>query len=202
MEESTPMEYPNKEMYGTTNLAEQFYENENGKIEYHYEVYQYIFSDSKYQNVNETLQSIYAEKESEYKKHYEREGTFDYLEPVPEGQKDYEERTWFLVKLTYVGEDYVSLLFNDVIYWPGAAHPMSYFSPVTIDVRTGEAVETEDILGYTRDELSQQLYGDTRLNSMDYGFYLYGEEIHFIYRFNYFVDEIVIPRTGIEREGW
>lgn len=201
VDESIPMEYPNEESYGAIQLAEQYYEDENGKIEYHYEVYQYIFSDSKYQNVNETLQSIYAEKELEYQERYELEGSLNYLEPVPEGQKDYEERTWYLVNLTYVGEDYVSLLFNDVTNWPGAAHPMSYFSPVTINVHTGEVVDVEDILGCIWDELSQQLYGDTRLNSMDYGFYLYGEEIHFIYRFSYFVDEIVIPRAGIEREG-
>lgn len=201
MEESITMEYPDEELYGTIQLAEQYYEDENGKIEYHYEVYQYIFSDSKYQNVNETLQSIYAEKELEYQKRYELEGSLNYLEPVPEGQKDYEERTWYLVNLTYVGEDYVSILFNEVTDWPGAAHPMSYFSPVTINVRTGEVVETEDILGCTRDELSQQLYGDTRLNSMDYGCYLYGDEIHFIYRFSFFVDEIVIPIAGIEGEG-
>lgn len=201
MDESIPMEYPYEESYGTIQLAEQYYEDENGKIEYHYEVYQYIFSDSKYQNVNETLQSIYAERELEYQERYELEGSLNYLEPVPEGQKDYEERIWYLANLTYVGEDYVSLLFNDVTNWPGAAHPMSYFSPVTIDVRTGEVVETEEILGYTRDELSKKLYGDNRLNSMDYGFYLYGEEIHFIYRFSYFVDEIVISRTGIGGEG-
>lgn len=151
--------------------------------------------------MNETLQSIYAEKELEYQERYELEGSLKYLEPVPEGQKDYEERTWYLVNLTYVGEDYVSLLFNDVTNWLGAAHPMSYFSPVTIDVRTGEVVETEEILGYTRDELSKKIYGDNRLNSMDYGFYLYGEEIHFIYRFSYFVDEIVISRADIEVEG-
>ena len=194
VDESIPMEYPDEELYGTIQLAEQYYEDENGKIEYHYEVYQYIFSDAKYQKVNETLQSIYAEKKLEYQKRYGLESGLNDLEPVPEGQKNYEERTWYLVNLTYVGEDYVSLLFNEVTNWPGAAHPMSCFSPVTIDIGTGEVVETEEILGYTREELSQQLYGDTRLNSMDYGFYLYGEEIHFIYRFSYFVDEIVIRR--------
>jgi hypothetical protein len=43
--------------------------------------------------------------------------------------------------------------------------------------------------------LSQELYEDEGwLNSDDYGFYLAGEEVHFIYRFSYFVDEIVVPR--------
>lgn len=198
VDESISMEYPDEESYGAIQLAEQYYEDENGKIEYHYEVYQYIFSDSKYQKVNETLQSIYTEKKLEYQKRYGLESGVNDLEPVPEGQKDYEERTWYLVNLTYVGEDYVSLLFNEVTNWPGAAHPMSCFSPVTIDIGTGEVVETEEILGCTREELSQQLYGDTRLNSLDYGFYLYGEEIHFIYRFSYFVDEIVISRGELK----
>lgn len=102
-----------------------------------------------------------------------------------------------MVNLTYVGDDYISILFNDVDYWPGSAHPMSYFSPVTIDVNTGEIVDVEDILGCTWSELSQELHEDEYwLNSDEYGFYLAGEEVHFIYRFNYSVDEIVVPREG------
>lgn len=194
--EAIPVQYPDEKLYGTSQLSEKYYEDEDGQTNYYYAVCQYIFSDPKYQKVNDTLQSIYDKKELEYREDYENNGPFTYYEDNSGGYGiDYEERTWYLVNLTYAGEDYVSIFFNDVIYWPGAAHPMSYFSPVTIDVNTGEIADVEEILGCTWSELSQELYGEEdRLNPDDYGFYLSGEEVHFVYRFNYFVDEIVVPR--------
>lgn len=200
-EETISVQYPDKELYGTINIAEKYYEDENGKTNYHYKVYQYIFSDLKYQKVNETLQDICDEKVLEYQAYYEQNGPFIYTESIPEYQKNYEEKTWYLVNLSYVGEDYVSLLYNDVQYWAGAAHPMSYFSPVTIDIHTGEIVDVEDVLGCTWSELSQRLYGasdNAQLNSDEYGFYLLGNEVHFIYRTSYFVDEIIVSREGMD----
>lgn len=195
--EAIPAEYPDEEMYGSTDVLEKYYTDENGNNNYHFEIYQYIFSDLKYQKVNDTLRNIYEKKESEYKEYYESNGPLIYNDDYSVGYKDYEENIWFLVNLTYVGDDYISILFNDADYWPGSAHPMSYFSPVTIDVNTGEIVDVEDILGYTWSELSQELREDEYwLNPDEYGFYLAGEEVHFIYRFNYFVDEIVVPREG------
>ncbi len=193
--EANPVEYPNDEMYGSIDVLEKYYTDENGNNNYHFEIDQYIFSDLRYQKVNDTLQNIYENKESEYIEYYESNGPLIYNDDYSAEYKDYEENIWFLVNLTYVCDDYVSILFNDVDYWPGSAHPMSCFSPVTIDVNTGEIVDVEDILGYTWSELSQELYEDEYwLNSDEYGFYLVGEEVHFIYRFNYFVDEIVVPR--------
>jgi hypothetical protein len=197
VEETIPVQYPDEEIYGTINLAEEYYEDENGQVNYHYEVYQYSFSDSMYQKVNETLQNIYDNKILEYQEQYEQNGSLVFVEPILEYQKNYKEETWYLVNLTYAGKDYVSLLYNQVTYWPGAAHPMSYFSPITIDVHTGEIVDVEDVLGQTWSELSQSLY-EPNLNSDWYGFYLLGNDVHFIYRTSYFVEEIVIPREDVE----
>ena len=69
--------------------------------------------------------------------------------------------------------------------------------PIYVNVETGKLVVVEEILKCTRDELLQRVFeesGVTDINDDDYGFYLLGEEIHFIYRFNVFVDEIVILR--------
>lgn len=202
-EEALPNQYPDKKLYGTIQLAAQYYEDENGEKNYYYEVYQYIFSDSKYQKVNETLQGLYEKKELEYQEYYEQNGPFTYEEPNLSGYIECRQRTWYLVNLTYVGEDYVSLLYNDLIDFPNAAHPMTYFSPVTIDVHTGKIVDVEDLLGCTRSELSQKLYGklcDSQLNEDEYGFYLLEDEVHFIYRTSYFVDEIVVPLVFVENE--
>ncbi len=195
--ETDTIEYPDDELYGRTELTERYYENENGETEYHYEVYQYYLSDVKFQKVNETLQSIYSAKALEYEAYYETKaskGGFVYPESEMIPQGEYEEKTWYLVRVTYVGEDYVSILFNEVTYWPGAAHPNSYFSPVTIKVESGEVMQAEEILGRTQAEVSREIYGDERLSTKDYGFYLYGEEVHFIYRFNRFVEEVIVPR--------
>jgi hypothetical protein len=192
--ESNPVEYPDEEMYGSTEVLEKYYTDENGNNNYYYEIYQYIFSDSKYQKVNDTLRNIYEAKEAEYKEYYASYGPLIYYEDYPVEVKDYEEDIWYMVNLTYVGDDYISIIFNDVDYYPGAAHSMSYFSPVTIDVNTGEIADVGDILGCTWSELSQELFGSGKLNSDDYGFYLLGEDVHFIYRFSHFVDEIVVTR--------
>lgn len=200
-EKAVTKQYPDEKLYGIIQLVDKFYEDENGENNYYYEVYQYIFSDSKYQKVNETLRGLYEKKELEYQKYYEQNGPFTYTESDLSGYMECEHRTWYLVNLTYVGEDYVSLLYNDLIDFPNAAHPMTYFSPVTIDVRTGKIVEVEDVLGCTWSELSQKLYGescDSQLNEDEYGFYLLGDEIHFIYRTSYFVDEIVLSREEID----
>lgn len=194
---AVPNQYPDEKLYGTIQLADKNYEDENGESNYHYEIYQYIFSDSKYQKVNETLQALYEKKELEYQEYYEQNGPFTFTEPNLSGYIECQQRTWYLVSLTYAGEDYVSLLYNDLIDFPNAAHPMTYFSPVTIDVHTGKIADVEDILGCTWSELSQKLYGelyDSKLNADEYGFYLAGDEVHFIYRTNFFVDEIVVPR--------
>lgn len=200
-EEVVSNQDPDEKLYGTIQLVDKNYEDENGEKNYHYEVYQFIFSDQKYLKVNETLQGVYENKELEYQKYYEQNGPFAYEEPNFSGYIEYPQRKWYLVNLTYVGEDYVSLLYNDLIDFPNAAHPMTYFSPLTIDVQTGKIVDVEDILGCTWSELSQKLYGelcDSRLNKDEYGFYLEGNEVHFIYRTSRFVDEIVVPREGMD----
>ena len=143
------------------------------------------------------MQNIYQEQEQKYQEYYDKNEVLEFNDTNLEGQNDYDQKTWYLASVTYVGDDYVSLLFNDVHDWPGSPHPMSIFRPITINVETGKLVVVEEILKCTRDELLQRVFeesGVTDINDGDYGFYLLGEEIHFIYRFNVFVDEIVILR--------
>jgi hypothetical protein len=186
-------EYLDKNQYVTYTSSEKDFEDENGKIIYHYIVYQYFLNDSKYQKVNETLQDIYNKKELEYQEYGEGERLLwiDYI--------DYEETIWYLYGLTYVGEDYVSFLFNEER--TQAAANLPYYTTVTIDVRTGEIVDLEDILGCTWSELSQELFGTGELNSDDYAYYLFGEDVHFIYRTKYFEDEIVVRRETEDQEA-
>jgi hypothetical protein len=184
-------EYPDKNQFVTYTSSEKDFEDENGRV-FHYEVHRYFLNDSKYQKVNETLQGFYDKKELDLQEEFESGRLFYYNE------REYKEVIWYLDEVTYVGEDYASFLFNEE--WTQAATILPYYTTVTIDVQTGEIVDLEDILGCTWSELSQELFGSGELNSDDYAFYLFGEDVHFIYRTNYWVDEIVVRRETEDQE--
>jgi hypothetical protein len=184
-------EYLDVNQYGTYTSSDKDFEDENGRT-FHYIVHRYILNDSKYQKVNETLQGFYDKKELDLQEEFESGRVFYYSE------RDYTEVIWYLHELTYTGEDYVSLLFNEE--WTQAAFVLPYYSTLTIDVQTGEIVDLEDILGCTWSELSQELFCSEKLNSDDYAFYLFVEDVHFIYRTNYWVDEFVVRRETEDQE--
>lgn len=102
-----------------------------------------------------------------------------------------------MVSIPYVGEDYVSLIFNDVVSYVGAAHPASYFIPVTINVKNGEIVTPEKVLNLSWSEICATM----RMNEQneeefmeEYGFYLADHTLTYKYRTSVFVEEIVIKR--------
>ena len=192
VEEIKPVENPEEKMYGTTQVIERCYKDENGEIIFAYEIYEYIFSDSKYQKVNETLQEIYKETEMEYQKAAENEGGVSYVEAVPEWNGDFVEQVWSLADLTYVKEDYVSLIFKEVTYAPLAVNFTPVFSAVTIDVQTGEIADVEDVTGYTWEQLG--------MDSIGYIFCLYGDQVHFIKRIGNFGESTSVPRVDVKKE--
>ena len=68
---------------------------------------------------------------------------------------------------------------------------------MTISVVTGEEVTSEEILGKTWDEIRAagaiEEENEETFNA-DYGFYITDKELCYLYRFNFFVEEIRIPR--------
>ena len=58
-------------------------------------------------------------------------------ETLSEGQR-YDDNYLVFNGITLADDEYVSLHFNDTVYYAGAAHPLSYYIPVTISVATGE----------------------------------------------------------------
>ena len=83
------------------------------------------------------------------------------------------------------------------VCFAGSIHPMSCISPVTIRIRTGEEVTPEEVLGKTWEEIRKEGAIEEKSEenfNQDYGFYLTDTELCYVYRFNYFVDEIRIPR--------
>lgn len=74
---------------------------------------------------------------------------------VKEFYNDDEKKTYYyeMDEFYFSDDKYVSLHFNDTVYYAGAAHPLSYYIPVTISVVTSEEVTPEEILGKTWDEI-------------------------------------------------
>lgn len=196
-EETIPVENPDEKRYGIVSAVEGYYEDANGKIVYSYSIYQYLFSDLRYQKVNETLQSVYDKVEEEFREYSKNEGGIIRVETAPDvsaSQKDYIERVFTLADLTYVGEDYVSLIFKEMIDGLGIPRPMPEFVAVTIDIHTGEIADVEEITGCTWEELAG--LWSVQLNSDNYVYCLYGDEVYFIEKFGYFQEEtVVVPRA-------
>lgn len=186
------------EDYGEcSNTVKEFYNDEEKKT-YYYEMDEFYFADEKYAGVNDYLQQMYEE----YKAQYEEEGEnhsgayelFD--ETLSEGQR-YDDNYLVFNGITFADDEYVSLHFNDTVYYAGAAHPLSYYIPVTISVATGEEVTPEEVLGKNWDEIRAagaiEEENEETFNA-DYGFYITDTELCYLYRTNFFVEEIRIPR--------
>lgn len=69
------------------------------------------------------------------------------------------------MKLTLVGEDYISIKYNDISYM-GGAHPYSYFDGITIDCETGKEITAAELLGKGSDEILFSFTGCRTIGKM------------------------------------
>lgn len=186
------------EDYGEcSNTVKEFY-NDDEKKTYYYEMDEFYFSDDKYAKVNDYLQQMYEEYRAQYEEGGENHtGAYELFdETLSEGQR-YDDNYLVFNGITLINDEYVSLHFNDTVYYAGAAHPLSYYIPVTISVATGEEVTPEEVLGKTWEEIRAAGAIDEENEedfNADYGFYLTDKELCYLYRTSFFVEEIRIPR--------
>lgn len=192
----------NADEYGSVEKREQHYSNSQGQEGYYYMVDSFYLKDEtnsgKYALVNQTLQNIYDEKERQYQAYcMEQIVDYEWDDSITNELQRVNYVSWYLVNIPYIGEDYVSILFNDIEYYAGAAHPFTYFSPITISVETGEIVTPEKVLGKSWMEICEVVGMNVQNEEefMDeYGFYLTDHTLTYIYRTNVFVEEIVVKR--------
>lgn len=191
------------EDYGEcSNTVKDFY-NDDEKKTYYYEMDEFFFSDEKYAKVNDYLQQMYDNYRTQYEEEGENHtGAYELVdETLSEGQR-YDDNYLVFNGITLADDEYVSLHFNDTVYYAGAAHPLSYYIPVTISIATGEEVTPEEVLGKTWDEIraagSIEEENEENFNA-DYGFYITEKELCYLYRTYFFAEEIRIPgkRTGL-----
>lgn len=100
--------------------------------------------------INQTLQEIYNKYEDSYIEEAEiYKYSSDELLDVP-------YTYWHILSIEYVGEDYISILYNDVCYM-GGAHPYSQFDGITINCKTGEEVCVSQLLGKSDEEILKEI---------------------------------------------
>lgn len=182
----------NAEEFGTIYEIRQEYFADGAEVmSYYYEMENFFFNDTAQgaSSINHTLQQIYDEYEEGCIETASEYSGDDFL--------DTPYSYWHLLSLTYVSDDYVSILYNDINYM-GGAHPYSSFDGITIDCKTGEQVLASQLLGKSDDEILAEV---SDAMGLDYpcgwdelDFYITDSEIVFFYRMPGFWEDVVLRR--------
>lgn len=169
--------------------------DEDGAIAYYYVLECFYFYDEYPEALNQGLREFYSSYEAEYQEYADDYGTL-----VEETFGEADEHTPYdqmcCMGLYYVGEDYVSLLYNGISFM-GGAHPYSRYEGVTIDRSTGERVSASRVLGRSDDDILQEVSARMGLEVLatwdDVDFYLTDVGVVFCYRMPGFYEDVVLP---------
>ena len=180
------------EAYGKLeSLREEFTDEKTGELTYYYEMENFYVNDS-FENadkINDTLQKIYDTYELSYRENAE----------AASGGFDTPYDSWHLLNLALVGEDYVSMEYNNISYM-GGAHPYSYFDGITIDCRTGQEITAMELFGKSSDEILQQVSDEMEMDTVaswdEVDFYLTDSTIVFFYRMPNYWEDVVWKWTS------
>lgn len=184
----------NMEEYGTVQESRQeFFDKQTGNISYYYEMEKFFLNDG-FPNaalLNQTLEHIYEEYESDY---VEEAETHQYCE----GESiNTPYAYWHIRSVEYAREDYISILYDDV-YYMGGAHPYSRMDGITIDCTTGEEVFASQLLGKSDEEVLEEISKEMGMDIIgtweDIDFYLTDSAIVFFYRMPGFWEEVIFQR--------
>ncbi len=190
-------EVPNYEDYGTLETKRQEYPQGSDELCYYYEIDEYYLNGDFDESLNETLKAYYAG----WEELYAEDVTF-YGEMVDEEISDASMPIPYnylhLVYMSYVGEDYVSFVFNNVAYL-GGAHPYSQFDGLVLDCNTGEEVSFMEFLPSMKEEnvwkgVSQCMGIDGDLSIEDADFYITKDNVVFFYRMPNYWNDVSIKR--------
>ncbi len=167
-------------------LREEFTDEKTGELTYYYEMENFYVNDS-FENadkINDTLQKIYDTYELSYRENAE----------AASGGFDTPYDSWHLLNLTLVGEDYISIEYNNISYM-GGAHPYSYFDGITIDCKTGQEITATELLGKSSDEILRQVSDEMGMDTVaswdEVDFYLTDSTIVFFYRMPNYWEDVV-----------
>lgn len=136
--------------YGSMESEHEDVLNQDGSIAFYYDMECFYFDDNYPGMLNETLQNYYNSIRESY-----RSDSEIYIGDTSEGQNTSYDKLLFQY-VAYVGDDYISLVYNNVCNM-GGAHPYSAFDGITINCITGEIVEVNEFVDESEEEIGEQL---------------------------------------------
>lgn len=196
------MEYPyadkNEAEYGNIIQEHKEFKDQSGSSFFYYDMECFYFDESYPAIVNETLQEYYNAKKESYRCDSEFYAGEPYEEPpyIPYDSLN-------LQCVTYAGDDYVSLLLNNVIYI-GGAHPYSALEGLTIDCGTGEIVTVNRFTDDSDEEIGEQIKtvsGIDVFDPKDWDYCITDNEVVFFYFEPGFWDFVATKRACADLGG-
>lgn len=138
--------------YGELRTEHEEFQNEQGQVYFYYDIECAEFDETFPGTVNETLQAYYAAVKEQYLEDAEVYAGGVHGEAATAAAGD----SLLFQYVAYAGEDYVSLVYNNVSYM-GGAHPYSALEGITIDCATGELLPLSHFLDASEEEIGAQL---------------------------------------------
>lgn len=183
--------------YGNIKQEHKEFRDQNDNSFFYYDMECFYFNETYPAILNETLQAYYNAKKESY--HHDSE---TYAGETYEGEA-YSNIPPFdsliFQCVTYAGDDYVSLLFNDVTYM-GGAHPYSALDGITIDCGTGEIVTVNRFIDDTDEEIGEQIktvLGIDVFDPKEWDYYITDSSVVFFYYDPRFWDSVATKRTDL-----
>lgn len=177
--------------YGNIKLEHEDFKNQDDHIYFYYDIECFYFTDNYPEVLNETLQTYYdsvIESYNQDSKVYDGD-----LNDAPNTPYD----SLIFQYLSYVGDDYVSLVYNHVTYM-GGAHPYSALDGITIDCNTGEIVSVNRFIDDSWDKIGEQLeniLGIDKYDANEWDYYITENNVVFFYYDPRFWDSVATKRV-------
>lgn len=176
--------------YGKMEMIHEEFVGEEGSVNFYYDMECFYFDDDYPEVLNERLQEYYDSVEESYLKDAQV-----YTKPF-EDNYDTPYNHLIFQFFTYIGEDYVSLVYNDVSYM-GGAHPYSSMKGITIDCASGDIVSAQQFLADSDEIIGEHLQAVLGMDSasMDaWEFYLTKTSVVFFYYDPKYWDSVAVRR--------
>ena len=180
--------------YGNIKQEHEEFSDQNDRNFFYYDMECFYFDETYPAIINETLQTYYNAKKETY--HHDSE-TYDdeSYKDIPSGNIPFDSLIFY--GITYVGDDFVSLLFNDVSY-AGGAHPYSVVDGITIDCSTGEIVTVNRFIDDSDEVIEEQItaiLGEAVCNLKEWDYYITDKTVVFFYYDPRFWEWVATKRT-------
>lgn len=177
--------------YGKIKQEQEAFTEQDGRNFFYYDMECFYFNETYPVVLNETLQSYYDSKKESYQ-HDSETYADESFKDAPSTPFD----KLMFQRITYAGDDYVSLLFIDVDWGP--AHPYSALDGVTIDCSTGEIADVDRFIDDSDEEIEEHIKAalgkDIVYDQETWDYYITDKEVVFFYSDPRFQEPVATER--------